>query len=72
MALPTPEALFAPLAACRHIPPGCCRGHVSLVTWLAAGLPLAALFPDHFSLLAYTIGVIAFVTAEQGVARGLS
>jgi len=64
MALPTPEALFAPLAACRHILPGCCRGHVSLVTWLAAaGLPLAARFPDRFSLPAYAVGATAFVAA---------
>jgi hypothetical protein len=47
-------------------------GHVSLVTWLAAtGLLLAALFPDRFSLLAYVIGVIAFVSAGQGVAMRL-
>src|SRR5579872_1506738 len=46
------------------------RGHVSLVTWLAAaGLLLAAIFPDRFSLLAYLIGVAAFVAAGQGVTQ---
>jgi hypothetical protein len=44
------------------------NGHVSAVIWgVAAGLWLAALFPDHFSLLAYLIGVMAFVSAGQGV-----
>jgi hypothetical protein len=47
------------------------RGHVSLVIWLAAaGLLLSCLFPDRFSLLAYLIGVIAFIAAGQGVAAG--
>jgi len=46
------------------------RGHVSVVTWLvAAAFLIACIFPDHFSLLAYTIGVIAFIAAGQGVAR---
>jgi hypothetical protein len=48
------------------------RGYVSAVTWLvAAALWLACLLPDYFSLLAYIIGVTAFVAAGQGVARGL-
>jgi hypothetical protein len=47
------------------------RGHVSLVIWLAAvGLLLSCLLPDRFSLLAYLIGVIAFIAAGQGVAAG--
>ena len=47
------------------------RGHVSLVIWLAAaGLLLSCLFPDRFSLLAYLIGVIAFIAAGQGIAAG--
>lgn len=46
------------------------RGHVSVVTWLvAAAFLIACIFPDHFSLLAYIIGVIAFIAAGQGVAR---
>jgi hypothetical protein len=45
-------------------------GHVSAVTWLvAAGLLLAALLPDRFSILAYLIGIMAFVAAGQGVAE---
>ncbi len=45
-------------------------GHVSAVTWVvAAGLLLAALFPDRFSLLAYLVGIMAFVVAGQGVAE---
>jgi hypothetical protein len=45
-------------------------GHVSAVTWLiAAMLMAAALLPNHFSLLAYLAGVIAFVSAGQGVVR---
>jgi len=47
------------------------RGHVSVVTWLVAASFLAAcIFPDHFSILAYAIGVIVFIAAGQGVARG--
>lgn len=46
------------------------RAHVSVVTWLTAGGFLAAcLFPDHFSLLAYVIGVMAFIVAGQGAAK---
>ena len=46
------------------------RGHVAVVTWLvAAAFLIACIFPDHFSLLAYIIGVIAFIAAGQGVAR---
>ncbi len=46
------------------------RGHVSVVTWLvAAAFLTASIFPDHFSLLAYIIGVIVFISAGQGVAR---
>ena len=45
-------------------------GNVSTVTWLvAAGLLLAALLPDRFSLLAYLIGIMVFVAAGQGVAE---
>lgn len=45
-------------------------GHVSAVTWgAAAGLWLAALLPDRFSLLAYLIGAMSFVAAGQGVAE---
>jgi hypothetical protein len=45
------------------------RGYVSVVTWLAAAMfLLACLFPDHFSLLAYLIGITAFVAAGQGAA----
>lgn len=48
-------------------------GHVSPVTWLIAVMLLAAsLLPNHFSLLAYLAGLIAFVAAGQGVARRLS
>jgi hypothetical protein len=48
------------------------QGHVSRVTWLALeGLLLAALFPDHFNLLAYAIGVMVFVAAGQGIKEGL-
>jgi hypothetical protein len=32
----------------------------------------AALLPNHFSLLAYLAGLIAFGAAGQGVARRLS
>jgi hypothetical protein len=47
------------------------RGHVSVVTWLAvAGFLLACFLPDRFSLLAYLIGISAFVAAGQGVAQG--
>jgi hypothetical protein len=47
------------------------RGYVSPVIWLAAaGLLLSCLFPDRFSLLAYLIGVIAFIAAGQGIAAG--
>lgn len=46
------------------------RGHVAVVTWLVtAVLLVACIFPNHFSLLAYIIGVIAFIAAGQGVAR---
>jgi hypothetical protein len=45
-------------------------GHVSAVTrGAAAGLLLAAVFPDRFSLFAYVVGVMAFVAARQGVAE---
>jgi hypothetical protein len=84
MAFPTPEALPAPLASrlpphpAWLLPPmagagllvSAGQGHVSLVTWLAAaGLLLTAFFPDRFSFLAYAIGVMAFVAAEQGIAQ---
>jgi hypothetical protein len=47
------------------------KAHVSVVTWLtAAGFLAACIFPDRFSLLAYTIGVIAFIAAGQGAAKG--
>jgi len=46
------------------------RGHVSVVTWLAAGVFLVAcLFPDRFSLLSYLVGITAFVVAGQGAAK---
>lgn len=46
------------------------RGHVSVVTWLVVTVFLTAcIFPNHFSLLAYIIGVIVFIAAGQGVAR---
>jgi hypothetical protein len=46
------------------------RGHVSVVTWLVGAAFLAAcIFPDHFSLLAYAVGVMLFIAAGQGVAR---
>ena len=49
------------------------RGHVSVVTWLAAAaLLLSCLFPDRFSLLAYVIGIAAFVVAGQGAAQTVS
>jgi hypothetical protein len=49
------------------------NGHVSLVTWLVAAVLLAAaIFPNHFSLLAYLLGITCFVSAGQGVARRLS
>ena len=48
------------------------RGHVSAVTWLVAvALLLSCILPDYFSLLSYLIGVAVFVSAGQGVARGL-
>jgi hypothetical protein len=47
------------------------RGYVSLVSWLAAvAFLLSCLFPEYFSLLAYVIGVTAFVAAGQGIAKG--
>ncbi|OAI44247.1 hypothetical protein AYO42_05050 [Rhizomicrobium sp. SCGC AG-212-E05] len=47
------------------------RGHVSVVTWLvAASFLVACIFPDHFSLLTYVVGVMVFIAAGQGVARG--
>jgi hypothetical protein len=43
---------------------------VRLIHWLIAlGLLLACLLPDHFSLLAYVIGIACFAKAGQGVAR---
>lgn len=46
------------------------RGHVSVVTWLvAAAFLIACTFSNYFSLLAYIIGVIVFISAGQGVAR---
>ncbi len=47
------------------------RGHVSVVTWLvAATFLVACIFPDRFSLLVYAVGVMTFIAAGQGVARG--
>jgi hypothetical protein len=47
------------------------RAHVSVVTWLiTAAFLVACIFPDRFSLLAYAVGVMAFITAGQGAARG--
>jgi hypothetical protein len=46
------------------------RGHVAAVTWLiAAVFLLACIFPNYFSLLAYIIGVMAFIAAGQGAVR---
>jgi hypothetical protein len=43
---------------------------VRLIHWLIAlGLLLACLLPDHFSLLAYLLGIACFAKAGQGVAR---
>ncbi len=47
------------------------RGYVSVVTWLIAAMfLLACMLPNFFSLLAYSIGVIAFIAAGQGAVRG--
>jgi hypothetical protein len=44
---------------------------VSAVIWLTVGaFLLACLLPSSFSLLAYVIGVIAFIAAGQGIAKG--
>ena len=46
------------------------KGRVCIVHWAtAAAFVLAALFPDRFSLLAYLIGITAFVAAGQGAVR---
>lgn len=46
------------------------RGNVAAVTWLiAAVFLLACIFPNYFSLLAYIIGIIAFLAAGQGAMR---
>ncbi len=43
---------------------------VRLIHWLVAtGLLLACLLPDHFSLLAYLLGISCFAKAGQGIAR---
>ena len=43
---------------------------VRLIHWLVAlGLLLACLLPNHFSLLAYLLGIACFVKAGQVVAR---
>ena len=47
------------------------RGYVSIVTWLvAAAFMVACILSDHFSLLAYVVGVMVFISVGQGVARG--
>ena len=46
------------------------KGRVSIVHWAAAtAFVLAAIFPDRFNLLAYIIGITAFVSAGQGAVR---
>jgi hypothetical protein len=46
---------------------------VSAVTWLAVAAFLTACFlPSSFSLLAYIIGILAFIAAGQGVAKAWS
>ena len=46
------------------------KGRVSIVHRAAAtGFVLVAIFPDRFSLLAYLIGIAAFVAAGQGAVR---
>lgn len=46
------------------------RGHVAAVTWLvAAAFLIACIFPSYFSLLAYVIGVMVFISAGQGAVR---
>ena len=47
------------------------RRGVCIVHWGAGvAFVLAAIFPDHFSLLAYLVGIAAFVAAGQGAVRG--
>ena len=48
-------------------------GLVVAVTWLTGAIFLLACFlPSSFSLLAYLIGVLAFIAAGQGVAKAWS
>lgn len=48
-------------------------GLVVAVTWLTGAVFLLACFlPNNFSLLAYLIGMLAFIAAEQGVAKAWS
>lgn len=46
---------------------------VAAVIWLSvAAFLLACLLPSSFSLLAYIIGILAFIAAGQGIAKGRS
>jgi hypothetical protein len=46
------------------------RTGIRWMHWLAGvGLVIACLLPDHFSLLAYLIGIACFVAAGQGLAE---
>ena len=46
---------------------------VAAVIWLTVGAFLLACFlPYSFSLLAYLIGILAFISAGQGIAKGRS
>ena len=68
-ALLTPLAVLSPVVVPAALMAG--QGHVSAVTWGATvALRLAVLLPYRFSLLTYLIGVMAFVSAGQGVAEG--
>lgn len=47
------------------------KAHVSIVTGLTAAAFLAAcIFPDCFSILAYTIGIIVFIWTGQCATKG--
>lgn len=47
------------------------KAHVSIVTRLTAAAFLAAcIFPDCFSILAYTIGIIVFIWTGQCATKG--
>jgi hypothetical protein len=49
------------------------RAYVSVVTFpIGVALLLACLFPYHFSLLSYLVGIACFVVVGQGVSKGHS